>query len=279
MPRISPAPPPLAPFLSPSLPKKMHLEINHLYKQFETRQGPIVALQDINLHVETGELVCAVGASGSGKSTLLRLVAGLDSPSSGEITVDGQVVTGPGADRGMVFQSYTLYPWMTVQKNVEFGLKLQGIGPRERREMASYFLDVVGLTKFARSLPKELSGGMKQRVAIARTLASRPKIMLMDEPFGALDVQTKETMQQFMLDLWERTGVSILMITHDVDEAVFLAQRIYVLTAHPGTVQTEIFVDLPLDRDYHIRREPKFQNCREEIMDLLRGKRQESLVK
>ncbi len=257
----------------------MHLEINHLYKQFETRQGPIVALQDINLHVETGELVCAVGASGSGKSTLLRLVAGLDSPSSGEITVDGQVVTGPGADRGMVFQSYTLYPWMTVQKNVEFGLKLQGIGPRERREMASYFLDVVGLTKFARSLPKELSGGMKQRVAIARTLASRPKIMLMDEPFGALDVQTKETMQQFMLDLWERTGVSILMITHDVDEAVFLAQRIYVLTAHPGTVQTEIFVDLPLDRDYHIRREPKFQNCREEIMDLLRGKRQESLVK
>ena len=257
----------------------MHLEINHLYKQFETRQGPVVALKDINLHVETGEFVCAVGASGSGKSTLLRLVAGLDYPSSGEITVDGQVVTGPGADRGMVFQSYTLYPWMTVQKNVEFGLKLQGIGARERREMASYFLDVVGLTKFARSLPKELSGGMKQRVAIARTLASRPKIMLMDEPFGALDVQTKETMQQFMLDLWERTGVSILMITHDVDEAVFLAQRIYVLTAHPGTVQKEIFVDLPLDRDYHIRREPKFQNCREEIMDLLRGKREEILVR
>jgi NitT/TauT family transport system ATP-binding protein len=257
----------------------MHLEINHLYKQFETRQGPVVALKDINLHVETGEFVCAVGASGSGKSTLLRLVAGLDAPSSGEITVDGQTVTGPGADRGMVFQSYTLYPWMTVQKNVEFGLKLQGVSPRERREMASYFLDVVGLTKFSRSLPKELSGGMKQRVAIARTLASRPKIMLMDEPFGALDVQTKETMQQFMLDLWERTGVSILMITHDVEEAVFLAQRIYVLTAHPGTVQKEILVDLPLDRDYHIRREAKFQNYREEIMDLLRGKREEMLVR
>lgn len=256
----------------------MHLEINHLYKQFETRQGPVVALKDINLHVETGEFVCAVGASGSGKSTLLRLVAGLDVPSSGEITVDGQTVRGPGSDRGMVFQSYTLYPWMTVQKNVEFGLKLQGMGTRDRLEMASYFLDVVGLTKFARSLPKELSGGMKQRVAIARTLASRPKIMLMDEPFGALDAQTKETMQQFMLDLWERTGVSILMITHDVEEAVFLAQRIYVLTAHPGTVQKEIFVNLPLDRTYHIRREAYFQSYREEIMDLLRGKRQEVLV-
>jgi NitT/TauT family transport system ATP-binding protein len=144
--------------------------------------------------------------------------------------------------------------------------------------MASYYLDVVGLAKFARSLPKQLSGGMKQRVAIARTLASRPKIMLMDEPFGALDVQTKETMQQFMLDLWNRTGVSILMITHDVDEAVFLSQRIYVLTAHPGTIQREVFVDLPSDRTYTIRRDRAFQDTREEIMDLLRGKTTPALV-
>jgi len=250
----------------------MHLEINNLHKQFPTRRGPVVALKDINIHVETGEFVCAVGASGSGKSTLLRLVAGLDMPTAGEIIVDGQSVTGPGADRGMVFQRYTLFPWMTVQKNVEFGLKLRGISPRERREMASYYLDVVGLSKFARSLPKELSGGMKQRVAIARTLASHPKIMLMDEPFGALDVQTKEVMQQFLLDLWNRTGVSVLMITHDVEEAVFLAQRIYVLTAHPGTIQQEVLVNLPADRDYTIRRDRRFQNYREEIMDLLRGK-------
>ncbi len=274
----SPHPPftllPIHPLTHPPLHSltTMHLEINHLSKQFDTRQGPVLALDDINMHVETGEFVCAVGASGSGKSTLLRLVAGLDMPTSGEITVDGQRVTGPGSDRGMVFQSYTLYPWMTVQKNVEFGLKLQGLGQRERREMASYYLDVVGLTKSARSLPKQLSGGMKQRVAIARTLASRPKIMLMDEPFGALDVQTKETMQQFMLDLWNRTGVSILMITHDVDEAVFLSQRIYVLTAHPGTIQREVFVDLPSDRDYTIRRDRAFQDYREGIMDLLRGK-------
>ncbi len=256
----------------------MHLEINSLRKQFDSRQGPVLALDDINMHVETGEFVCAVGASGSGKSTLLRLVAGLDLPTAGEITVDGQVVTGPGSDRGMVFQSYTLYPWMSVQKNVEFGLKLQGVGAKERREMASYYLEVVGLTQFARSLPKQLSGGMKQRVAIARTLATRPKIMLMDEPFGALDVQTKETMQQFMLDLWNRTGVSILMITHDVDEAVFLSQRIYVLTAHPGTIQREVLVNLPSDRTYTIRRDRAFQDYRESIMDLLRGKPAPALV-
>lgn len=249
----------------------MHLEISHLYKQFPTQSGPLVALKDINLQVETGELVCVVGASGSGKSTLLRLVAGLDQPTAGTIAVDSQPVTGPGADRGMVFQRYTLYPWMTVQKNVEFGLKLQGIKSPKRRETASYYLDVVGLTQFAQALPKELSGGMKQRVAIARVLASQPKILLLDEPFGALDVQTKERMQQFLLELWERTGISILMITHDVEEAVFLAQRIYVLTAHPGTVQRELKIDLPRDRDYHIRRQPRFQAYREDITDLLRG--------
>ncbi|WP_346291839.1 ABC transporter ATP-binding protein [Sphaerothrix gracilis] len=249
----------------------MHLEISHLYKQFPTQSGPLVALKDINLQVETGELVCVVGASGSGKSTLLRLVAGLDQPTAGTIAVDSQPVTGPGADRGMVFQRYTLYPWMTVQKNVEFGLKLQGIKSPKRRETASYYLDVVGLTQFAQALPKELSGGMKQRVAIARVLASQPKILLLDEPFGALDVQTKERMQQFLLELWERTGISILMITHDVEEAVFLAQRIYVLTAHPGTVQRELKIDLPRDRNYHIRRQPRFQAYREDITDLLRG--------
>ncbi|MFE4108055.1 ABC transporter ATP-binding protein [Almyronema epifaneia] len=249
----------------------MHLEVSQLYKQFSTQQGALVALKDVNLHVETGEFVCVVGASGSGKSTLLRLVAGLDLPTAGTITVDGQKVNGPGADRGMVFQRYTLYPWMTVQKNVEFGLKLQGVEPRKQRETASYYLEVVGLTQFAQALPKELSGGMKQRVAIARALASHPKILLLDEPFGALDVQTKERMQQFLLGLWKRTGISILMITHDVEEAIFLAQRIYVLTAHPGTVQRELQLDLPGDRNYHVRREPQFQAYREEIMDLLRG--------
>jgi NitT/TauT family transport system ATP-binding protein len=249
----------------------MHLEVSQVYKQFATDQGPLTALKDISMHVETGEFVCAVGASGSGKSTLLRLVAGLDVPTAGTITVDNQPVIGPGADRGMVFQSYTLYPWMTVQENVEFGLKLQGMARRQRREEASRYLDVVGLTQFARSLPKELSGGMKQRVAIARALANHPKILLMDEPFGALDVQTKETMQQFLLELWERLKISILMITHDVGEAVFLSQRVYVMTARPGTIQQEVNIGLGRDRAYEIRRTPDFYHYCEEITDLLRG--------
>ncbi|WP_026102362.1 ABC transporter ATP-binding protein [Pleurocapsa sp. PCC 7319] len=249
----------------------MHLELSHLYKEFPSKKGTLIALKDINMHVETGEFVCTVGASGSGKSTLLRLVAGLDFPTSGEITVDYQPVTGPGADRGMVFQKYTLYPWMTVQKNVEFGLKLLGISAQKRREIASSHLDIVGLANFAKSLPKELSGGMKQRVAIARALATNPKILLMDEPFGALDIQTKENMQQFLLEIWRKTGCTILMITHDVREAVFLSQRIYVLSAQPGTVKQEFKIDLPSDRDYRIKRQADFHQQADEIMDLMRN--------
>ncbi len=249
----------------------MHLEITHLHKEFAVKKNKIVALQDINMHVETGEFICVVGASGSGKSTLLRLVAGLDFPTSGEINVDGSEVVGPGADRGMVFQKYTLYPWLNVQKNVEFGLKLLGISPQKRKEEASYFLNIVGLTNFAKSYPKELSGGMKQRVAIARALATNPKILLMDEPFGALDIQTKENMQQFLLEIWHKTGCTILMITHDVHEAVFLSQRIYVLSARPGTVKEEIEIDLPSDRDYTIKRQPQFHQQADAITDLLRS--------
>ena len=201
----------------------MHLEITNLNKSFSTKRGSVIALQDINMHVETSEFVCAVGASGSGKSTLLRMIAGLETPTSGKIIVDGKEVTGPGADRGLVFQSYTLYPWMTVQKNVEFGLKLQGLPQKERWELACYYLDIVGLTQFADSFPKELSGGMKQRVAIARSLACHPKVLLMDEPFGALDIQTKERMQEYLIEIWQRIKCSILMITHDVEEAVFFS--------------------------------------------------------
>lgn len=248
----------------------MHLEVNQLHKQFKTRHGAIVALKDINMHIEEGELVCAVGASGSGKSTLLRLIAGLDTPTAGEVKVDGIKVTGPGADRGMVFQSYTLYPWMNVADNVGFGLKLRGVSKAERRQRVNEYLEVVGLTQFAKSLPKELSGGMRQRVAIARALASQPKILLMDEPFGALDVQTKESMQQFLLELWARTRKTIFMITHDVEEAVFLSQRIYVLSSRPGTVKEEFSLDLPSDRTYAIKRQARFQDYKEEVMNLLR---------
>ncbi|MEL6321975.1 MAG: ABC transporter ATP-binding protein [Cyanobacteria bacterium J06626_14] len=244
----------------------MHLEVSNVYKQFDTRRGPLIALKDINLHVETGEFVCAVGASGCGKSTLLRLIAGLDRPTAGAITVDGATIVGPGSDRGMVFQRYTLYPWKTVLKNVEFGLKLQGISASERRAIASEYLDVVGLSQFAQALPRELSGGMKQRVAIARALACQPKILLLDEPFGALDVQTKEVMQEFLLNLWRRTRASILMITHDVEEAVFLSQRIYVMTAHPGQIRQELSIQLPGDRTYETKRQVVFQNYKNDIM-------------
>jgi NitT/TauT family transport system ATP-binding protein len=255
----------------------MYLQINNLNKNFETGQGTLVVLKDINMLIERGEFICAVGASGSGKSTLLRQIAGLDSPTTGEVKIDNQLVTGPGPDRGMVFQHYTLYPWMNVQENAEFGLKLQGMGKKERREKASYYLSVVGLSKFAKALPKELSGGMKQRAAIARALASEPKVLLMDEPFGALDVHTKEAMHEFMLDLWRRTQITVFMITHDVEEAVFLSSRIYALGARPGTVRKEIVVKLP-ERSHAVKRHAIFHDYRDELMELMRKHGQEAVA-
>ena len=177
----------------------MHLEITQLNKIFTTKRGAVVALKDINLHVESAEFVCAVGASGSGKSTLLRMIAGLELPTSGKITVDGVEVTGPGADRGMVFQNYTLYPWMTIQKNVEFGLKLQGLSTKECWEVACYYLDIVGLTQFANAYPRELSGGMKQRVAIARALVMEPALLLADEPLASLDPRLAAELLELLL--------------------------------------------------------------------------------
>lgn len=248
----------------------MHLEISQLYKEFPAQQGSILALKDLNLHVNRGELVCVVGASGSGKSTLLRLVAGLERPTSGTIEVDGYPVEGPGADRGMIFQNYTLYPWMTVADNVAFGLKLQRRAKAERQQMVDEYLEVVGLADFADAYPKELSGGMMQRAAIARALICQPQILLMDEPFGALDVQTKETMQQFLLKIWHQTKTTILMITHDISEAIFLSERVYVLTKFPGTVQSEVKIKLPHQRTYKIRHHSDFQAYHQEIYESIR---------
>ena len=254
----------------------MFLQIDQLSKQFDTPQGKLLVLQDINLSIQAGEFICAVGASGSGKSTLLRQMAGLDRPTSGEVRIEGQRVIGPGPDRGMVFQHYTLYPWMTVQQNTEFGLKLQGVPKRERRDRASYFLEVVGLSPFARSLPRELSGGMKQRVAIARALVSEPKILLMDEPFGALDVHTKATMHQFMFDLWERTKVTVFMITHDIEEAVFLSDRIFALTTQPGRVKKELHINL-YHRSPSIKRYDVFHAYCDELTELIRHPNQQTI--
>lgn len=255
----------------------MFLQIINLNKHFETKEGTLVVLKDINMAIEQGEFICAVGASGSGKSTLLRQIAGLDTPTTGEVKVDGQRITSPGPDRGMVCQHYTLYPWMNVQENTEFGLKLQGIPKKVRREQASYYLSVVGLSQFAKALPKQLSGGMKQRVAIARALASEPKVLLMDEPFGALDIHTKESMHEFILDLWQRTNITVFMITHDVEEAVFLSNRIYALGARPGTVRKEIAIELP-HRTHTVKRHSKFHDYRDELMELQRRHGQEAVA-
>lgn len=254
----------------------MYLQITNLSKQFPTQHGHLLVLKDINMTIEQGEFICTVGASGSGKSTLLRQVAGLDLPSSGQVKIDGKSVLGPGPDRGMVFQHYTLYPWMNVQQNAEFGLKLQGLSTNARRERASYFLHMVGLSKFAHALPRELSGGMKQRVAIARALASEPKILLMDEPFGSLDVHTKEVMHELMLELWQRTKITIFMITHDIEEAVLLSNRIYALGSRPGTVRRVMTIDLP-NRHSSVKRLAIFHDYRDELMELMRQHGQEAL--
>mgnify|MGYP001810555323 CR=1 FL=1 len=249
----------------------MNLEVSSISKKILKNGDQIVVLQDINLFVENREFVCVVGASGSGKSTLLRLIAGLDSPTSGAIVVDGHPVCGPGSDRGLVFQNYSLYPWMTVAENVGFGLKLQGFTDSERQQRVGYYLEVVGLAKFASAFPKTLSGGMQQRVAIARALASRPKILLMDEPFGALDLFTKESMQEFLLQLWQQTGTTILMITHDIEEAVFLAQRIYILSANPGTIAGEIFISFPENRSFSLKKSRHFMNLKNQVSELIRS--------
>lgn len=253
-------------------PSTIHpkLEVRDLFKSYPSPDKPLVVLQNINLQLHAREFVCLVGASGCGKSTLLNIIAGLVQPSTGQVMVDGQAVMGPGADRGMVFQGYTLYPWLTVAQNIAFGLKLRKVPKAKQREAVAYYLDVVGLTQFANAYPKQLSGGMKQRVAIARALANEPEVLLMDEPFGALDAQTKEQMQQFLLNLWEKTHTTVLMITHDVEEAIFLAQRVYVMTSRPGRLKVEIPVSLPEHRDLEIKLSPAFIDIKRQVLNALR---------
>lgn len=248
---------------------KPKLEVCNLSKNFNNQGKQLNILQNINLHLYKSEFVCVVGASGCGKSTLLNIIAGLVQPSCGEIKVDNEVVPGPGPDRGMVFQGYTLYPWLTVSQNIGFGTKIRRLSSLQRKQQIAHFLEVVGLTRFAKAYPGQLSGGMKQRVAIARALANEPEVLLMDEPFGALDAQTKEQMQQFLLELWKQTNTTIFMITHNVEEAVFLSQRVYVMSAHPGQIKEEIKVTLP-ERDVEVKVAPKFIDIKRRVMHSLR---------
>jgi NitT/TauT family transport system ATP-binding protein len=241
-----------------------------LTKEFDTATGPLTVLDRVDVSVAAGELVTLVGASGCGKSTLLSIVAGLVPLTGGDVLLDGHPVVGPGPDRGLVFQSYTLFPWKTVRENVAFGLELQKLPRADVRARVDRFLAVMGLTAFADALPRQLSGGMKQRAAIARALANEPEVLLLDEPFGALDAQTRGQMQELLLDTWRATGTTILLVTHDVEEAVFLSQRIYVLSSHPGRVMEEVAVPFGPDRTPALLRDASFHALTDDLRDLLR---------
>jgi len=245
------------------------LRVEHLNKVFDGAAGQVEAIRDVNLEIRQSEFVMIVGPSGCGKTTLINIIGGLESASSGSVLLDGRPVSGPGADRGMVFQSYSLFPWLTVQKNVEFGLQMKKLPKQECRDIAARYIDLVGLKGFENALPKQLSGGMKQRVAIARTLANEPEILLMDEPFGALDAQTRVVMQELLADISRRTNTTILFITHDIDEAVLLGDRIYVMSRRPGRVRETLTVALPQPRDHHSLVLPEFQQIKAHIMDML----------
>ena len=231
--------------------------------------SPVTALEGISLSVAEQEFAVIVGPSGCGKSSLLRLVAGLIEPSGGAITLDGAAVMGPGKDRGMVFQSYTLFPWLTVRDNVEFGLKIRGIESADRARIAKHFIAEVGLQDFERAYPKQLSGGMMQRVALARALANDPTILLMDEPFGALDSQTRSLMQELLLTVWEHTHKTVLFVTHDIEEAILLGDCVYVMTARPGRIKERIKIDIPRPRSMEALTSTPFIAIKRHIMTLI----------
>ena len=240
----------------------MALVANNLLKEFES----FIAIKDVSFRVKDGEFVCIIGPSGCGKTTLLRMIAGLEKITGGEILLDGREVVKPGKDRGFVFQEYTLFPWRTAQKNVEFGLEIQGMGKNERKELAKKYIDLVGLSGFESRYPKELSGGMQQRVAIARSLVNNPEILLMDEPFGALDAQTRNLMQVELLRMWKKEHKTILFVTHSVDEAVFLADRVIVMTTAPGGIRE--IVEVKVDRP-RIRTDTEVNRVRDRLLSLL----------
>lgn len=251
---------------------KIKLKVTNLQKVFPAngrKEKELDALKDINLEVKESEFVVMVGPSGCGKSTLINIIGGLADATEGSVEIDGREVSGPGADRGMVFQGYSLFPWLTVQKNIEFGLKMKKVPKAEREKIAQEYIQLVGLSGFENALPKQLSGGMKQRVAIARTLANQPEILLMDEPFGALDAQTRVVMQELLAKISRETKNTILFITHDIDEAILLADRIYVMSRRPGTIREVMEVNIPGERNHEIFVTPEFLAMKRKIMEML----------
>lgn len=242
---------------------KVH--IDHVVKKFNGRNGEMVALNGVDMDIHENEFICVVGPSGCGKSTLLNIIGGLETPTEGKVLVDGAEVTGPGPDRGIVFQQYALFPWLTVEKNVQFGLKLQGKSKEEAEELAHKYLKMVDLEGFAKAYPKELSGGMKQRVAIARAYAVQPEVLLMDEPFGALDAQTRTQLQSELTRTWQEEKKTCFFITHDVEEAIILGTKVIVMSARPGRIKTVIDIDLPYPRTQDLKMQKEFLDLKARI--------------
>ena len=246
------------------------VQIKAVEKIYEGRNGKTVALNGVNLDIYNNEFICVVGPSGCGKSTLLNIIAGLHEATSGEVLVDGVKVEGTGVDRGVVFQQYALFPWLTVKKNVEFGLKLKkNITKEQREQIAMKYIQMVGLEKFVNSYPKELSGGMKQRVAIARAYAVNPSLLLMDEPFGALDAQTRTQLQTELLKTWEEEQKTCFFITHDVEEAILLATKVVVMSARPGRIKEVIDIDIPYPRNQETKMLPRFTELKNYIWNMV----------
>ena len=233
--------------------------------------APVTALEPTDLSINENDFITLLGPSGCGKSTLLRIVAGLDHPTRGRVLLDGRPVTAPGPDRGMVFQSYTLFPWLTVEENIGYGLAERGVPPARRREVVATYIERVGLSGFERHWPKQLSGGMQQRTAIARALANDPAILLLDEPFGALDNQTRALMQEMLLGIWERERKTVLFVTHDIEEAIFLASRVVVMSARPGRIKAAVAVDLAHPRAYTLKTTPAFSELKARLTEEIRA--------
>jgi ABC-type nitrate/sulfonate/bicarbonate transport system ATPase subunit len=260
--------------------KKSKITIRNVSRTFPAADGQCVnALENINIEIEdayssagrdVGEFRVLLGPSGCGKSTLLRLIAGLDRADSGEVLVNEAPVKGPGKDRGMVFQKYTSFPWLTVAGNIAYGLKINGVPEEKRKETVAQLIQAIGLSGFENAYPETLSGGMQQRVAIARTLALRPSVILMDEPFGALDAQTRSEMQQLLLKVWDETASTILFVTHDVEEAIYLADRIFIMSAHPGTIVEDVQVPFDRPRDLGLKQRNEFHDLQNYVLGRLR---------
>ena len=241
------------------------LKFDNVKKIYNGRTGQVVALNGVDFEIEENEFICVVGPSGCGKSTLLNIIAGLENATEGAVYIDGKKIEGTGVERGVVFQQYALFPWLTVLKNVMFGLKLQGKSEAEAKEIAMKYIKMVQLEDFVNHYPKELSGGMKQRVAIARAYAVNPEVLLMDEPFGALDAQTRTQLQTELLKTWESERKTCFFITHDVDEAIILAQRVIVMSARPGRIKEVVDIDIPYPRDQETKMSPRFLELKNHI--------------